>query len=318
MFDLMMPMLANPFKGLMDDLLRCSVTAGQRVCKGLWLVLSRSCLLCTGSLLLSLCALFLYFLLLSLLMPIVHQSAEVQLHSVGSCKQGELDVGAGVVFQRESYRLKLVLDLPESDANFAVGNFDVKVAFSGNITAQGTVSPRQGIMKYRSPMIRLAREMLFLGLFVLGIWDQSQQVAVQLRTPLLESVEKAVVQVCPKELQVYSAAIHVEPELSGLRGFVAAHPVLAGFLGVSLLFLLEVVVLLRYYLKHQSTHSLIESLPSPSLPVPKPILSLQPLQEVEPVASVPSDFSHLLLPEDHDNDQSWLITFRRNCKRKVA
>lgn len=311
-------MLTNLFKGLLDDLFTRSVTAGKRVGKGMWLVLSRGCLLCTGSLLLSLCALFLYFTLLSLLMPIVHQTTEVQLYTVGSCKQGELDVGAGVVFQRESYRLKLVLDLPESDANFAVGNFDVKVAFSGNVTAQGTVAPRQGIMKYRSPVIRLAREVLFLGLFVLGIWDQSQQVAVQLRTPLLDSVEKAVVQVCPKDLQIYSAAIHIEPELTGLRGFVAVHPVISGFLGVSLIFLLEVVALLRYYLKHKGTQSLIASLSSPSPPARLPILSLQPLQEVEPVASVPSDFSHLLLPEDHDNDQSWRIIFRRNCKRKAA
>jgi hypothetical protein len=157
-----------------------------------------------------------------------------------------------------------------------------------------------------------------MGLYVLGIWDQSQQVAVQLRTPLLDIVEKAVVQVCPKELQVYSAAIHIEPELSGLRGFVAMHSVLAGFFGVSIIFILEVAALIRFYLKHKGAQTLIRSLPSPYLPVPKPIPSLQPLEDIEPVASIPKDFSHLLLPEDQEDDQSWLITFRRNCKRKVA
>lgn len=318
MFSLMMSMLIDPFKGLIDDFLARSVAAGTRMGKGVWLVLSRGCLLCTGSLLLSVSAVFLYFLLLSLLMPIVHQSSDVQLYTTGSCKQGELDVGSDIIFQRESYRLKLVLDLPESEANFAVGNFDVKVVFSGNVTAQGTVTPKQGIIKYRSPVIRLAREVLFMGLYVLGIWDQSQQVAVQLRTPLLDIVEKAVVQVCPKELQVYSAAIHIEPELSGLRGFVAMHSVLAGFFGVSIIFILEVAALIRFYLKHKSAQTLIQSLHSPYLSVPNPIPSLQPLEDIEPVASIPKDFSHLLLPEDQEDDQSWLITFRRNCKRKIA
>lgn len=136
----MMPVFVNPVKGLLDRVTASLLSLTLRVCSSTWFVLSRGCLLCTATMCLSLTALLFYSLLLSLLMPIVHQSSDVHLYTSGDCKQGEVDTVAGIVFQRETYLLNLILDLPETEANFNLGNFDVKVTFSGNQTAQGMVT----------------------------------------------------------------------------------------------------------------------------------------------------------------------------------
>jgi hypothetical protein len=232
-------------------------------------------------------------------------------------------VGEAIIFQRESYQLRLLLELPESETNFQLGNFDVLVTFSGNVTVRGSVNSIQGILKYRSPLVRMTRTVLMIAFYVLGIWDESQEVTVQLNTAVLDNVKTAEIQICPKELQVYSASIQVEAMLTGLRGFVARHPYVSAVCGVMTIFTLEILGVLWMLLKRRNrwvSESFAVTLrPITNGEYTKPTLKqltyIEPLKECDPVTEIPRDFSHLLLPEPVE--KSWFTTLKSQFKTKA-
>ena len=160
--------------------------------------------------------------------------------------------------------------------------------------------------------------MLFIGLYVVGIWEQSQQVSVQLRTPLLSGSETARVQICPKELQVYTATLQVTPELAGLRGFVAFHPVIFGLFSISVIFLLEVAAVLWVIFKRNKSFSLSVDGNYQEKQEEKQLKAIEPIQETQPVVSIPNDFSHLLLIEEIETEKSWFSSNFRPTKEKTA
>ena len=83
MMSYVLPSISNPFQGMVERATERTVGAGVKVAKGVWFVASRGCVLCVTAIVLVTCAVGVYWGLLGVLMPIVHQSADVQLYSDG-------------------------------------------------------------------------------------------------------------------------------------------------------------------------------------------------------------------------------------------
>ena len=172
--------------------------------------------------------------------------------------------------------------------------------------------------------------MLYLGFYVFGIWDESQQISVQLKTPVLDEVTSATLHLCPKSLQVYSASLHAEADLTGLRGFIATHPYASSFLNVTLILVCEVLITLKWMKRYSRVEGgrggggvggvggdIVQPMREKTRKtVIKQVESLQPLVETQAVPNVPNDFSHMLIVEE--KQQGWLFSFGGNTKQKIA
>jgi hypothetical protein len=246
-------------------------------------------------------ALALYSLIFWVFIPITYQSVPVPLESQPNFKFGLLNVGESVVIANEKYDVSITLELPESETNFEVGNFDVEVRLHEDHMIRG-----MGIMKYRSPLIRSVRSFLFMIPILAGIWEESQIVQIGLHTEIqsAKDIETVEIKVYPKELQIYSMSLQLEVKLTGLRYFMHRYYYTSWILSVIVIFALEsltiLYILYMYNLHKQKQHSIklkkqiVENAKEKEMLISKANWILPKEKEIPKKLLIPVDFSTII------------------------
>ncbi|CAG9314935.1 BSCL2 [Blepharisma stoltei] len=223
-------------------------------------------------------------------MPYSFQKIPISLHSSLLDKRGSVIVGQEIILENENYLASVLFELPESPENFDCGNFDVEVLLDDEIKAKGI-----GIMKYYSPVIRMLRSFLKAFLIVTGLIDESQSVKVSLPLSITDAsnFEKLEIKVSPKNLQVYSAWLYLEVQLTGVR-FLAFHYFYTCLIvGTLSLFTFEISGIVCYilYLKY------VKKVSGFALKfIPEEFLCPKIQKETLAIEEFPTDFSHILKP----------------------
>lgn len=246
-------------------------------------------------------ALALYSLIFWLFIPITYQSVPVPLQSQSNFKSGLLNVGESVVIANEKYDVSITLELPESETNFEVGNFDVEVRLHEDQVIRG-----MGIMKYRSPLIRSIRSFLFMIPILAGIWEESQIVQIGLHTEIesAKDIDTVEIKVYPKELQIYSMSLQLEVKLAGLRYFMHRYYYTSWILSVIVIFALEslsiLYILYLHNLNKQKQHSIklnkqvVEKIKEKEMLISKANWILPREKEIPKKLLIPVDFSTII------------------------
>lgn len=149
----------------------------------------------------------------------------------------------------QAYRISLELEMPDSPTNQRLGMFMVRmtcysreggrVASSAHSVDQlpSASSARFTMLRYRSDLLRTFATLLFLPGFLSGVAQQTQRLEVELfsaytEDPFSPSVG-AVVEILSREVQIYSAQLHIYADFTGLRYLLYHYPVMSALVGVS-------------------------------------------------------------------------------------
>uniref|UniRef100_A0A1B6KSS0 Seipin n=1 Tax=Graphocephala atropunctata TaxID=36148 RepID=A0A1B6KSS0_9HEMI len=168
-------------------------------------------------------------------------SAHVQLTK----KQQLLMIG-------QRYKIFLNLEMPESPANIDLGMFMVCARMVDKKGVLVSNSCRSTMLHYRSLFLKFLHTCVHSPFFLLGSKEEKQTVMVELYSDFEEHqghpVTDIYLEVQSRFIELYSATLHIQAHLSGLRYLMFHWPLLAALLGVSSnLFILAFVFSLSWY-----------------------------------------------------------------------
>ncbi|CAH4037457.1 seipin [Pieris brassicae] len=164
----------------------------------------------------------------------------------------QLTKASYVLMSGQPYRIKLVMDVPESPNNKDLGMFMVCLQMRGKGGTLVSSSCRSAMLNYRSKLHYYIRTSLFSPLFLLGIDDERQEIQVELFSDFQDDpnspVTDAYIELQSRFVQVHSCSLHVEAHFSGLRYAMYYWPRVSALCGISTnLFFTSFVFILSWY-----------------------------------------------------------------------
>ena len=184
-------------------------------------------------------SIFLYLTIYSAFIPKVHHSKRVHFEFDTKCADNCKNPRAEVTCKQfqlhrgQSYRFSLSLDMPESEVNWKQGMFMINVNL---ISPSGKIlhtSSRPAILKQKSRVTRWLLSLAYWPFVLLGYKNEMQTVDVQLIDSYNEGpITKASLELVARNIQVYSASMHVYANLSGLSYYMYNWPVSSAIVGV--------------------------------------------------------------------------------------
>ncbi|CAG5059873.1 unnamed protein product [Parnassius apollo] len=150
------------------------------------------------------------------------------------------------------YRIKLLLDMPESQVNKDLGMFMV----CAQMRAKGGVfvssSCRSAMLRYRSRLHEFIRTTVFAPLLLSGFDEEKQQIQVELFSDFVDDSElpvtDAYVELQSRFAQTYSCELHIQAHFSGLRYVMYYWPRISAFVGISTnIFFVSFIFILSWY-----------------------------------------------------------------------
>ncbi|KAG8461807.1 hypothetical protein KFE25_001425 [Diacronema lutheri] len=147
-----------------------------------------------------------------------------------------------------AYALSLVLEMPESPANCAAGNFMVELAVHAGHSNRTLASVRRpGILRFRSGLVHSLWTVAFLPLLLLGRAEERQAVRVPLielfDNPRKEPAARARVSLSKPSLQLYSAQLHVDAVFRGLSYYMHTHRLATALVFISAIVVVQFVLI---------------------------------------------------------------------------
>lgn len=204
------------------------------------------------SLLIASTSIFIYITIYSNYVPVVMHTRPVHLQFDSTCETNCSNPFAIVLFndvrssfylaRGQSYKFVLQLEMPESDVNWRQGMFMIRLRL---IESQGKTLydiSRPATLKYKTYLTRLINSLVWSPLHVTNFKHEMQTMQVQLIDNYIEGaqfyfnkMDRALVEILARDLQVYSANLHIMANLSGLSYYMYNWPVSSALLGVSTL-----------------------------------------------------------------------------------
>lgn len=156
----------------------------------------------------------------------------------------------------QSYKIHLLIDMPDSPRNRDLGMFMVCASVRDGAARLLDHACRAAMMPYRSDLVRALRTWLLSPLYMLQMGSEQQLVEVELfeaygldqRGP----VRDVYVELQSRHIQFYNVTLHVVAHFSGLRYAMWQWPLLSALVGIStnLLFILGALALSYYNWAH--------------------------------------------------------------------
>ncbi|CAB0008427.1 unnamed protein product [Nesidiocoris tenuis] len=152
----------------------------------------------------------------------------------------------------QPYKITVIMELPESEANKQLGMFMV----CGRLTGKGgtTVanSCRSSMLRYRSPLLQVLRLFALGPLFVFDFMEEKQTLSIELFPSFEEDqnfpVTDIFLELKSNQIEVYSSKVQIDAHLSGLRYLMFHWPFFSAVLGsVFNLGVIIFVMLLSWY-----------------------------------------------------------------------
>ncbi|KFB43523.1 AGAP003143-PA-like protein [Anopheles sinensis] len=208
-------------------------------------------------------SIFLYLYFYYSYMPSVLHMKDVHLN-IRECKDSAVDCKpyptANVALtnhQRflmvgQPYKIILNLEMPESEQNGKIGMFTVCGTLKDYQQEEITSSCRMSMLHYKSDLLKTILTVVFAPLLVFGYREEKQLVTVELFSHFLDDSNQPATNIditiqC-RDIQLYSAELHVIANFTGLRYLMFNWPVLSAIIGITTnLFFILIVCLLSWY-----------------------------------------------------------------------
>jgi len=161
------------------------------------------------------------------------------------------------VFRRGiEYDIKITLELPESDPNKQQGMFMIALQLlnENNIMANFT---RPCILRFKSSLLSTMETIVYTIPLVFGYSEEKQILNVDMSTPFYNNLEKEVteirVQLSSPQIQIYSALLHINTRLSGIKYYMYKWFIPTSIIGVSVVYFIVEIVYIIYRLNQTET-----------------------------------------------------------------
>ena len=195
---------------------------------------------------------FIYITIYNNYVPVVLHTRPIHLQFDSTCQDNCTNPYAVVNFndvrssfylaRGQSYRFVMQLEMPESDVNWKQGMFMIRLRL---IESQGKTLydiSRPASLKYKTLLTRIINSLVWSPLFVINYKYEMQTMQVQLIDNYIEGaqfyfnkMDRALVEIMARDIQIYSANLHIMANLSGLSYYMYHWPVSSATIGVATL-----------------------------------------------------------------------------------
>ncbi|XP_037117023.1 seipin-like [Syngnathus acus] len=165
----------------------------------------------------------------------------------------------------QAYQMTLQLDMPDSETNQELGMFMIRttcfsrdggqVATSARSARQlpSATSSRFSMLRYQSNLLRTMSTLLFFPVFLGGVVEQKQVLAVELFSEYTDDPYSpsatAVIEILSSKVQIYSSQLYIHAYFTGVRYLLFNFPVLSAGVGVFSNFIFLSVFLVFGYMR---------------------------------------------------------------------
>ncbi|CAH1396691.1 unnamed protein product [Nezara viridula] len=149
----------------------------------------------------------------------------------------ELTKANQVFMLGQPYKITLFLEIPESDANKAVGMFMVCAQLLDKKSVTVSMSCRSAMLRYRSPLVHTLTTLALAPLYVTEVLEEKQTIEVELFSNFEDDqnypVTDVVIEIKSQKVEIYSSKIQIDADLSGLRYIMFHWPVTSAIFGTA-------------------------------------------------------------------------------------
>ncbi|CAH2061936.1 unnamed protein product, partial [Iphiclides podalirius] len=159
---------------------------------------------------------------------------------------------SNLLMSGQPYRIKLILDMPETQVNKDLGMFMVCAQMRGKGGVFISSSCRSSMLRHRSRLHQLIRTTVFAPLLLGGLDEEKQQVQVELFSDFVDDPELPVtdvyVELQSRFAQTYACELHIQAHFTGLRYLMYYWPRTSAVVGISSnLFFVSLIFVLSWY-----------------------------------------------------------------------
>ncbi|KAG6458245.1 hypothetical protein O3G_MSEX010764 [Manduca sexta] len=152
----------------------------------------------------------------------------------------------------QTYRIRLMLEVPESIVNQDLGMFMVCTQMRAKGGVLVSSSCRSVMLRYKSPVHQLLYGIMMSPLLITKVLEEKQDLHVELFQDFVDDpnqpVTDAYVELQSRFAQVYGAELLVEAHFTGLRFFMYNFPKISAVFGIGTnLFFVTLVFILSWY-----------------------------------------------------------------------
>uniref|UniRef100_A0A182QB60 Seipin n=1 Tax=Anopheles farauti TaxID=69004 RepID=A0A182QB60_9DIPT len=152
----------------------------------------------------------------------------------------------------QPYKIILNLEMPESEHNGKIGMFTVCGTVKDHGYEEVAKSCRMTMLHYKSNLLKTILTFVFAPLLIFGYREEKQMVSVELFSNFLDDSNHPATNldiiIHAKDIQLYSAQLHVVANFTGLRYLMFNWPVLSAVIGITTnLFFILIVCILSWY-----------------------------------------------------------------------
>lgn len=179
----------------------------------------------------------------------------------------------------QPYIITVKIDLPETPRNQDQGKFKIdeynirllklvlKFVILGMFMVCLSMKDQSSILKshgcrstmlhYRSPLLQKVKTIVYMPLYVLGIYEQKQELDVEMYSNYIDDATNPVtdvyVEIQSKVIEFYSVTLHITAHFTGLRYIMFHFPVLSALVGIAgnLMFIVMIGLLCWYHWDHE-------------------------------------------------------------------
>lgn len=177
---------------------------------------------------------------------------------VGMCSfpMANITLGAAgraeVLGKGQQYRVFLEMEVPDSAPNRDLGMFMVIIKVYDRHGVIVQESSRATALKYQSDLLTTIQTLFWSPLYVLGFFEQKQNLNIELFEEYLDDVYHpavgVLIEIHSRQLELYSAQLKLHASYSGLRYYMFYWPLTSAFFGICFNCLwLSLLALLSWY-----------------------------------------------------------------------
>ncbi|XP_004923142.2 seipin isoform X3 [Bombyx mori] len=171
---------------------------------------------------------------------------------------------SSILMSGQLYRIRLILEMPESNVNKDLGMFMVCTQMRAKGGVLVSSSCRSTMLRYRSKLHEYIRTAVMAPLLMSDVVEEKQTIQVDLFTEFDDDpnqpVTDAYVELQSRYVQVYGGQLHIEAHFTGLRYLMYNWPKFSALFGISTnLFFITLVFALSWYHLQEGLPEFIKS-----------------------------------------------------------
>jgi len=143
----------------------------------------------------------------------------------------------------QQYRIRVDLSVPDSEVNHRQGMFMVKLVLMDAKERTIVSSSRPAMITFRSHPVKLIHTFFNWPFYVIGVKRESEDLHIPLVEEYIDGTRPnhgpasiAKVTIIARDIQIYSAVLTIQANLTGLRHYMVNWPILTALFGIATIF----------------------------------------------------------------------------------